>query len=390
MRRTLVLLSALSAVFSAGLAGSVGATVVSVPNPPANIAPNPNLYVAGDCTRTAGNYVCQNPCVSNDLTWPAYSNDPGCTQYVLSAINNAREELGEVAITLPSNWYSLSDGEQLFVIINLERVGDGYVPFAGINATLNTAAETGAAAVQDPGPPSGFASEAGSAGGYYGSVWATGLSSLEADYLWMYDDGWSGTTTTNRDCTSASATACWGHRDILLGAGIDEQGGVGTNCSQCQVGVGYAVTGSTGAWAAIIEVPARSYAMEFTWAEETPYLEGASATTPPSTTTTTTTTPVTLRLVITSTVANTNMARATWELSGASVDKATMVVYVGTGCVKRAHSVLSVLLNGDVSSGVIVSSGLGFYSIDQVYSERVTVSVDGNTISSSCAYVGRG
>jgi hypothetical protein len=48
-------------------------------------------------------------------------------------------------------------------------------------------------------------------------VWAGGLTSvLEADYYWMYDDGWSGSSTTNVACGGMASSECWGHRDIIL------------------------------------------------------------------------------------------------------------------------------------------------------------------------------
>ena len=44
-----------------------------------------------------------------------------------------------------------------------------------------------------------------------------GLSSvLEADYYWMYDDGWGGSSTTNSACSLVTPVGCWGHRDIIL------------------------------------------------------------------------------------------------------------------------------------------------------------------------------
>ncbi len=52
---------------------------------------------------------------------------------------------------------------------------------------------------------------------YGGSIWAGGLTSvLEADYYWMYDDGWSGSSTTNSACSPSNPSECWGHRDIIL------------------------------------------------------------------------------------------------------------------------------------------------------------------------------
>jgi hypothetical protein len=40
------------------------------------------------------------------------------------------------------------------------------------------------------------------------------ISALEADYGWMYNDGYGG---PNFDCTTPTAAGCWGHRDNILG-----------------------------------------------------------------------------------------------------------------------------------------------------------------------------
>src|SRR5665213_3744504 len=94
----------LAVVVAPGLAAAD--TMVAPPNPPANIAPVPNIYVGG-CTEGIGGATCSNPCVSPDVTWLAYDNSQACTNYVLSAINNARATISEPAIVLPSNWYQL-------------------------------------------------------------------------------------------------------------------------------------------------------------------------------------------------------------------------------------------------------------------------------------------
>ena len=41
---------------------------------------------------------------------------------------------------------------------------------------------------------------------------------LEADYYWMYDDGYSGSSTTNVGLQRVGSSGCWGHRDIILHA----------------------------------------------------------------------------------------------------------------------------------------------------------------------------
>jgi hypothetical protein len=57
----------------------------------------------------------------------------------------------------------------------------------------------------------------------WGSIWAGDLNALAADYDWMYNDGWSATGSYNLDCTSATATGCWGHRDNILSPYGSEQ-----------------------------------------------------------------------------------------------------------------------------------------------------------------------
>jgi hypothetical protein len=40
------------------------------------------------------------------------------------------------------------------------------------------------------------------------------ISALDADYNWMYNDGYGG---PDSDCTTPTAASCWGHRDNILG-----------------------------------------------------------------------------------------------------------------------------------------------------------------------------
>ena len=52
----------------------------------------------------------------------------------------------------------------------------------------------------------------------FGSVWAADLNSLDADFIWMYADGWASGGSANADCPSAKSSGCWGHRQIMLGS----------------------------------------------------------------------------------------------------------------------------------------------------------------------------
>ena len=245
-------------------------------NPTTNIAPSPNYLTSGTCSETATGWSCDNPCISSTLSWPTVDNAPSCTTYLVSAINHARAVEGVGALVLPTNWYQLSAPEQLFVILNLERTARGLPPYLGINAALSAAATRAAQAESDPSIAAGFPIGT-NAQGYptMGGTWSTGYSVLAADYAWMYNDGWGGSraTTSNVDCTSAGAAACWGHRDELLGQDPGYDPGVGLTSTTAEVGVGVAVVGGIGSFVDLIEAPKGAPpAMTFTWSAEEPYL----------------------------------------------------------------------------------------------------------------------
>jgi hypothetical protein len=210
--------------------------------------------------------------VTSALKWPVYSNDPGCTTYILQAINVARGDEGLVVMVLPSNWYSLTQDRQLFVIANLERTARGLPPYLGLNAALSANAQHAAATNSDPSLASGFAvgnDAQGDPG--MGGAWAGGFTVLAADYVWMYDDGWGGSAaaTSNIVCTSPSASGCWAHRDELLGSDPGYNPGVGLNCTNCEMGTGFATVGGSSSFADLIEIPKGGPpAMTFTWSQE--------------------------------------------------------------------------------------------------------------------------
>jgi hypothetical protein len=204
------------------------------------------------------------------LSWPGYTNGAACTNYILSAINNARAIEGVRPMVLPTNWFSLSVPEQLFVIADLERTARGLPPYLGINATLSANAQHAAASDADPSIAAGFpmANDAqGSAG--FGGAWSGGFSVLAADYIWMYDDTWGGSVakTSNIACTSAGAAGCWAHRDELLGSDPGYNQGVGLGCTTCEMGTGFAMVNGNASYADLIEIPKGSLPpMSFTWA----------------------------------------------------------------------------------------------------------------------------
>jgi hypothetical protein len=303
IRRTLVIVI----VVAAGLGYSAsGADQSFAPlhNPSYNIPAVPSLTYSGECTHLSSGWSCANPCVNVAMRWIPGNNTPACGAYTLAAINHARRILREPTITLPSNWYSLSEDEQLFTIIDAERTTLGYPAYLGLSPTLSNAAAVAARQARDPGLAPGFA-VGYNPGGYLGvgGTWAAAYNALEADYGWMYEDGWGGSvsTTSNIDCKSVASNGCWGHRDEILGSSsYNPSAGAGLGCTDCEVGAGFAVVGQNGSEVILIERPAAAPpAMSFTWASELSYFHGSlhvlappvvATTTSTSTTTTSTST----------------------------------------------------------------------------------------------------
>jgi hypothetical protein len=164
-----------AAIGSTAAAGAAG--ILPPSNPPANIAPS-------------------------DSDW-------------LTSIDAARavEGVGPMEVD-ESVLDSLPAPEQLFIVVNDERIDRGLPPIEYMSAQLNAVAAQSAASATDIVPPSSLSN--GTAVTFGGAIWA-GLSSVfESDYLWMYDDGSAGAPTTNAACTPASPSSCWMHRDIIL------------------------------------------------------------------------------------------------------------------------------------------------------------------------------
>ena len=164
------------------------ASTYAPPDPPANIAPDPNFYAACDVHGTASF---------------------ACTQATVAALDHARAAEGLGPLMLPTDWTTLTGAEQIFVLTDLERVVRGEQPIPGMTVALNAVALIGAQKRIDP---------VGSTGAW-NSIWAGDVSPLGSDYLWMYQDGWAGpgaANTPNLDCTSATAAGCWGHRNNIL------------------------------------------------------------------------------------------------------------------------------------------------------------------------------
>jgi hypothetical protein len=145
---------------------------------------------------TLGTVPPANPGANCAPSWAKLSTAAGA----LALIDYCRAQ-GVGPLLVPSNFDRLTVPEQMLVMIDLERVNRGEAPVAGLTRPLDRQAQRAAVAGIDPAI--GF-----------GDIWEGGPSSTaEADYGWMYDDGYGG---TNVDCTTPTSQLCWGHRDIIL------------------------------------------------------------------------------------------------------------------------------------------------------------------------------
>jgi hypothetical protein len=144
---------------------------------------------------------------------------PSSSDY-LASIDTARAQEGVAPMAINESAFdALPFSEQIFTVINLERIDRGLQPIGYMTTQLDNEAAAGADTGTDPGLPSTLTG--GSAVTFGGAIWAGGLSSvLEADYYWMYDDGYGGLLgqTSNAGCSLLSMSECWGHRDIILHA----------------------------------------------------------------------------------------------------------------------------------------------------------------------------
>jgi hypothetical protein len=166
-----------------------------------------------------------------------------CNSVVLKAITHARkvlEKLAGMSFSLPA-YEKLTPDEQLFVTANLERTERGLPAATVLTRSLDTIAQDGANADNDPslgqvpaelpggGRPVGI-----------GGNWAGGWdNALGADYAWMYDDG---PGSSNGDCTTTDKAGCWGHRDNILGT-FSRPSICGGGSSELAMGAGHVTRG---------------------------------------------------------------------------------------------------------------------------------------------------
>jgi hypothetical protein len=151
--------------------------------------------------------------------------------------------------------------EQVFALVNEERVDRGLPPIDDMTSQLNSYAQSGADSGTDPPAPSSVTG--GAPITYAGAIWAGQSSALEADYLWMYDDGSGGSATTNATCSPATPAGCWAHRDTIL----HEFGSCPTGSPVLSMGAASSTSGNASIAALLVSSCAPPSDVTLTWGQ---------------------------------------------------------------------------------------------------------------------------
>ncbi len=264
--RVRLVTTALAAVLAGalGAAAAGGAGLVPPRNPARDVPADPAYSLAPGVSYTVGQPLP--PCWSwRGTGFALAATASGCVAAEVAATDHAHALEHLAPVRLPRDWARLSVAEQLFVLCDVERVSRGEAPILGLSRALDAQAQVGAVHDADPlmsAPVAG-------ATGAYASNWAGADNALDANYSWMYLDGWAGAATRNADCTSAGAPGCWGHRDNILVDAAREPCPSG-GCAYV-MGAGYVARGAGGGYGSfselIVQVAGARPALFYTWRE---------------------------------------------------------------------------------------------------------------------------
>jgi hypothetical protein len=132
-----------------------------------------------------------------------------CIDAVVFYLDKARSRVHLPPYALPANFPSLSPPQQLFILVNLDRVQYGLRPIPGMTAQLSHAAlVSGVWRADDPHPSNTTGLNTwwpGWAGAFYNAPMAY--------ETWVWNDGLG---STNPRCTRTDHSRCWGHRHSVL------------------------------------------------------------------------------------------------------------------------------------------------------------------------------
>ena len=167
----------------------------------------PAAKASGKQIRDPGHTIPADPDYSAACAPSGLDSSLTCIAVTLQAIDNARAKEGLAPMELPAGYSRLTVPEQLFVALNRERVDRGLAPFTALTDALNQLAARGADTASDPPDPGHAYVSADTE--WIGAV----ANGLDADYLWMYDDG-PGSGVSG--CGKSGGSGCWADRHVAL------------------------------------------------------------------------------------------------------------------------------------------------------------------------------
>jgi hypothetical protein len=132
-----------------------------------------------------------------------------CIDAAVWYLDRARAKVGLPPYALPANFPSLSPPQQLFILVNLDRVQYGLRPISGLTAALShDALVRGVWRADDPRPSNTTGLNTWWPG------WAGAFRNAPMAYeTWVWNDGLG---STNPRCTRTDHSRCWGHRHSVL------------------------------------------------------------------------------------------------------------------------------------------------------------------------------
>lgn len=132
-----------------------------------------------------------------------------CIDAGVYVLDRARRKVGLPPYALPANFPSLSAPQQMFILVNLDRIQYGLRPITGLTAALNhDALASGVWRSADPTPSN-------TAGlNVWWPGWAGAFDNAPMAYeAWVWNDGEG---AQNPRCTPTDHSRCWGHRHSAL------------------------------------------------------------------------------------------------------------------------------------------------------------------------------
>jgi hypothetical protein len=132
-----------------------------------------------------------------------------CVDAAVYYLDKARRSVGLPPYALPADFPSLAPPQQIFILVNLDRVQYGLPPITGMTAALDhDALASGVWRADDPYPSNTTGLN------IWWPGWAGAFHNAPMAYeAWVWDDGLG---SKNPRCTPTDHSRCWGHRHSVL------------------------------------------------------------------------------------------------------------------------------------------------------------------------------